>query len=372
MIFTLIDDKRECLAVYSNGTFTFNEIPNNLSSTWDYSPILDDKCKDFVSLYCGGKSLTDMCPPELKNDWSKIKTKLKAYQTSFRESKVDTDNCIFDLIPLHVLAKYAEIENKIIKHVLETHEKPDNYTFLLSVQKLLKKIEKQPLNLAKSDYPTRIVYKLFGTKTGRLSTKSNSFPVLTIDKIKRNVLLPTNDLFISLDYNNFEPRVMLHLLGHKQPKQDLYEWMSQKVFKGLTRDETKKRFFKWFYNSNAEDPTLEKVFDRERITNKYWDGTEITTPFGRRIKADRYHALNYLIQSTATDLFLNQVLKLEKALDGRKTLISSLIHDNIVLDVDKEDKSMISELIQVFSNTEFGEFKTSVEAGKNFGDMKKL
>ena len=104
----------------------------------------------------------------------------------------------------------------------------------------------------------------------------------------------------------------------------------------------------------------------------YWDGKCVKTIFEREIEADEYHALNYIIQSTCSDLILQQAIEIEKMLKGKKTKIAFIIHDSIVLDYSEEDGAIINDIYKQFSKTPFGEFKTNVSAGKNFGDLKEI
>ena len=218
-----------------------------------------------------------------------------------------------------------------------------------------------------------IKYNPFGTKTGRLTTQKDSFPILTMDKKFRKILKPNNSWFVELDYNAAELRVLLGLLGEEQPTIDLHEYNALKLFGGdMTRDEAKKRIFSWLYNPNSKDEDLSKLYDREAIKKKYWNGTEIDTAYRRKIVSDEYHALNYIIQSTCSDLILQKAIAISEMLEGKKTKIAFIIHDSIVLDYDDEDGDFINNIYLEFVDTQFGKFKTNVAAGRNFGEMKGL
>ena len=94
--------------------------------------------------------------------------------------------------------------------------------------------------------------------------------------------------------------------------------------------------------------------------------------YGRQIESDNHHALNYIIQSTFADLFLRQTLKVHDLLKNKKSFISFLIHDSLVIDLAEEDKKILPKLKKALMSTDLGKFKISLNAGKNFGDMRLL
>ena len=139
--------------------------------------------------------------------------------------------------------------------------------------------------------------------------------------------------FLEFDYNAAELRVMLGLLGKEQPKEDLHEWNLKNVYKGIgTREKAKERIFAWLYNPESQDYLSNKAYDREEILTKYWNGTHVKTCFNREIEADKHHALNYVIQSTAADLFLRQMTEVWKLLKDKKSYIAFCMHDSLVID----------------------------------------
>lgn len=394
MLFQTLDNKEECAGVYYDGNLYFDhELPKEFNQTWSYSSHLRDREVRYGYLQCGGKSLDSVCPSNVKEDWEKINNKLKAFMRSFQLSKVCLeDNCFYDLVPEKFLLEYCEIRNRITKHVFANFLPPKNLRFLTSLSKVVGDIERQKLNIDLdgfkpflAEYKARewrkkiknispyIKYDIFGTKTGRLTTKKNSFPILTLAKEYRSVLKPRNDWFVEFDFNAAELRTLLALSGKEQPKEDIHEWNVKNVYRSLiTREKAKQRIFAWLYNPESRDYLSNRAYDRDKVLADYWDGSHVSTYFGRKIEAGKYHALNYIIQSTTSDLFLDRAMEIFNLLKEKKSFISFCIHDSLIIDLSDEDKDMLAELKETFSNTSLGNFEINIKAGKNFGEMKKL
>jgi len=394
MIFQTLDNKIECVGFYCNGKFLKNDVPNDLNQTWDASANFLRKDVEYAKLYARVDSINDVVlPPPLQEAWKGSNKQMRAFINCLYTSKMSLDeHCFYDLVPHSFLLDYCENKTKITKFIFENFSKPPNYSFLNDVNLLLTKISNQKLSLDhqnvnkllvnKSDFSAiqkflnsneKIGYNLFKSKTGRLSTKKNSFPILAFTKKFRSILKPKNHWFLELDFNANELRVLIALNGEKQPEGDVHEWNIKNVFRGLgTRDEAKKRVFAWLYNPDSADYLLGRVYDKEKILSDYYQGGNITTPFDRTIEADDFHALNYLIQSTASDLCLKQAIKVENLLKGRKSKITAVIHDSVLIDYNEEDKDCLKDLVQSYGETDFGTFKVNVSAGVNYGEMKEL
>ena len=394
MLFQSLDDKRHCLGVYCDGKLFFDEIPTELTQTWGYSPRLDASAEiEYAQFYCGGKTLSQVCPEHIRGEWSQVESKMRAFIRSFIISGVSLEeHCFYDLVPEKFLLEYCELKNQICEHVFETYHRPGNYEFLLGVAKMVSKIEDRKLNihpdvlkdqLQKSkvrnfwrkllNIPQSIRYNMFGTRTGRLTTKKDSFPILTMDKDFRKVLKPHNDYFVELDFNAAELRTLLALSGKEQPDEDLHDWNAKNIYRGLVdREEAKKRIFAWLYNPQSKDYVSARAYDRDAVVRKYFNGSQVSTFFSRTIPADDKHALNYIIQSTTSDLLLKQMLCVSEMLEGKNSYVSFCIHDNLVLDMKEEDCSEIPKIVKTFANTELGKYKVNVRVGKDFGNMKEI
>jgi hypothetical protein len=392
MTFVTLDDKDQCIGYYRDGEMVLNEnYPSFLRRTWKYHKYLkNNKNIEYANLYVGGKDFSLACPENLKDQWDILNQKAKSFVRSFVESKVSLkENCFYDLVPESFLIKYCDIKCEIINHIIDNNKKPINYDYLLDLEKTLTDIKYQKLNLdfnnLKSlDQKTKdfvqkyenkecfISYNQFGSKTGRLVTEDNSFPILTMNKKYRSVIQPNNDFFLEIDYNAAEIRTFLALSGQNQPDIDIHEWNMEK-FNFKSREEAKLNFIAWLYGKKHEkEDSFKKIYNTEYIKNKYWNGNIITNYYGKQIESDEFHALNYIVQSTAANIALKQTNEVFKLLENYKSKISMIIHDSIVIDVKKEEKHLINNIIKTYTMTEFGKFKASVKVGKDLNEMRKI
>lgn len=380
MYFQVLNDKF-CCRIYENGKLV-NYYKDISGRTWKYTNLLKDANCEYAYLYTK-KSLEESCPEIYKSELANIQNKYRAILTSFKQAKVDTkENCIFDLMPFRFITEYCELQNKITKYIFDNYEKPSNYDYYLDLARLFTEIRSRKISIKKENldiieykniydkkFHDRIEYSLFGTKTGRSKITRKSFPILSLNKEYRKIIVPQNDYFVSVDYNAAEVRVLFGLLGLEQPKTDIHEW-NQTLLNLESREEAKKAFFAWFYNPNATSEQLSRLFQRKKILDKYYDGEYIYTLDGEKIKTDDYHAFNYLMQNTTTYMVHNQVLKINKKMKNLKSFIAFMVHDNVVFDCDKEEIKIIKELINDFSNTDFGHFPVKVGIGYNYGELR--
>ncbi len=87
---------------------------------------------------------------------------------------------------------------------------------------------------------------------------------------------------------------------------------------------------------------------------------------------ERRKAFNYLIQSTTSDLVLERAMVISDMLSDKKSFISHIIHDELVLDIAEEERHLIPEIRNVFAVNQIGTFNVNIQAGKNFFDLGEL
>jgi len=393
LIFQTLDDKSDCVGIYVDGQLHFDHIPANLTKTWRYTPSITDSSVEYAWLYVNGKTLEDACSQEQKEDVSRIQRTFRAYLKSFQLGRINLrEHCFYDLVPHDFLTEFCEIKNKVTQHVFDNYERPANYDHLASIERLLYKIKYQNLNFDSSkarnlfvgyntrtkarefmNGPKHIDYNLFGTVTGRLTTKTGSCPILTMKKDFRALIRPHNRWFLSLDYNGAEARTVLGLLGVDQPEKDIHEWNMENIFRDrkIDREAAKVKFFAWLYDYNS-DSTAAGVYDREKLLDKWYKDGYISTPMNRHIKIDERRSFNYLIQSTTSDLVLGRAVAIDELLANKKSFISHIVHDEIVVDLAEEDRYLVPEIQEAFSVNKLGSFKVNLNIGENYLDFTRL
>ena len=388
MIFQILDDKRDCLGLFSNGQFYYGHIKRAFERTWDWSPHLSDDDYEYARIWCGGKSLEEACPEHLIERFNIHKKRVRNFIKAAATAKINLEQvCLFDIIPEQALVHWCQVKNEVCEYVFENHTKPSNHKFMIDLSKLVYEISEKPVvlnhnrlfNYQKTDHKAKSLWKSFGGKspvisydiygsvTGRLTTKSNSFPILNLKKDIADIVEPTNDVFIQFDFNGAEVRTLLSLSGESQPQEDIHEFNS-KILK-CSRSEAKKKFFAWFYNPNKKNEQLESIYKRDKVLLLHRNNNIITTPFGRKIETDDFHSLNYLLQSSSSDNCLQQAVKINKFLNGRKSFVHSVVHDSITIDFNKQDRDLINQIRQIFEDTRLGQFKSSMHIGKNYRDL---
>jgi hypothetical protein len=84
LLFQTLDDKTECVGIYTDNELIFDleEFPSGLTQTWKYAPYLRDLDVEYISLYLEGKPIGDSIPEYLKDDWDDVSKKILAFRRS--------------------------------------------------------------------------------------------------------------------------------------------------------------------------------------------------------------------------------------------------------------------------------------------------
>jgi hypothetical protein len=366
-----LDIENNCTGVFLGNKFFFEqalEAAKNCKWAWKHSPILNEEEFIYLNIYLKNKQLSEYSTNHLQ--MTEVENLLESQKKAAMLAKLDfSEMCFFDAIPDHLMNKWFSARHSALLRVINTVRKPSDYDILHKIHVLVTNISKQKIIV--NNCPEVIKYDIFSSATGRLATERGSFSILNISKEERVNITPQNDMFLELDLNGAEIRTLLALSGKHQPDHDIHEYNKEVLASVSTRKETKARFFAWLYNPEAIDKELEKLYNKN-VYKKHYKNGYITTPFDRKLEVDERKALNYLTQSTTSDIVLENSYKIMKFLKGKKSFVAFTMHDSVVLDFCKEDHGLVQEIKNIFETNMFGKFLSTVSIGKNYGNLKEI
>ena len=374
MILQTLDVENKCKGVFWKGNLHYrdlDEITQNAKIAWRHSEILKEDDYKYLYVMSKGEDLSKFSPnPETYRENLK---KIESHRAAAITAKVDlSQQCFFDLIPDHQVHKYFYARDQALELFNQQHVQGSDYEILHKAHVLTSNIGRQDIIF--DNRIGRVIYNIFGSVTGRLTTHKRSVPVLTLKKDQRKMIRPNNDVFIELDLNAAEVRMLMALSGREQPQQDIHEWVVENVFSGeISRPKAKVELFAWLYNPSNSKSHFDQFFSRT-IFRDFFDpeSQSLTTPFGRELQVDERRAQNYLLQSTTSDQVLENAYEIQKMLKNHQSKIAFTLHDSIILDMSKKDAIMLREIKQKFENTRWGVFPSTCKIGKTFGDLKEL
>ena len=339
---------------------------------------------------------------------------LKIYKDNFIEKyfkfykffdKISEDYDMFEIIPDYLKEEYTfeykekikEISNKDTLDYISLFKKQEEFLERLEVSKIdgltylaIKEIEKNDtirsiLNTfsPKNSYTEKVIYNRFGTSTGRLTVKSGP-NILILPKRCRKILKSrwnSEGEILSIDFVSLEPRLARKLTRLDAGK-DVYQDIMNKISFEIDRSVIKKAIISVLYGSER---SFIEGFSRERsqevfdAVHEYFNITEIKERyikqdefcilrnfFGRPLWIDMNQRENVLvnnfIQSSAVDLSLKYFAKITKKLNSEYFKPLYVIHDALVVDVKKEYKKEVEDLINIgYNDKDLGNFPLSIE-----------
>lgn len=309
-------------------------------------------------------------PTELYESYQKSLDKVNL---CIKANKIAQCSLTTENIPTHIVEKLNNSQEAIIQYVKKNKlvEKNKLTKYYLKALILERYFDSQTLNISDFSYSNKISYRFLAERTLRSAHKENSLKVMTLPKEKRSLILPHNDFFVELDYNSADLRSVFACLNLKQPETDIYEFIRDKFHLKYDRNELKVKVLSWLHSGDYFDE-LEKVFKREILLKKHYDGTYLTNLFGFKIECEEKKAVGYLAQSTTSVIFLESLYNVLKYIDSHKlkTKVSLCIHDSILLDVDKTEVEEIRNIKKLYGQTKFGDFLVKLKVGRNYGEMK--
>jgi DNA polymerase I-like protein with 3'-5' exonuclease and polymerase domains len=75
------------------------------------------------------------------------------------------------------------------------------------------------------------------------------------------------------------------------------------------------------------------------------------------------------VQSTTADLVLDKAVEIDEFLQDKKSFVSHIVHDEIVLDMADDERELIVDIKKMFAENILGNYLVNLKAGKNYLDL---
>ena len=108
MYFQALDDKKDCIGIYTDGHLIFDneKMPKSFknSRTWKYSGSVTGDSIDYGWFLTHGKPIEEICPEHLMEELNNKQKKMRAFRKAFEIAKIDfREHCFFDIV--HISTK---------------------------------------------------------------------------------------------------------------------------------------------------------------------------------------------------------------------------------------------------------------------------
>jgi len=258
------------------------------------------------------------------------------------------------------------------------------------------------VSLENAKFPDNKIHTIFKqtlTRTGRLSSVEPNLQNIPIrgeeGRKVRRAFLPTNDLFLSIDYSQIELRILAHISGspelieafrnnqdiHTKVAADIYGVNESDVTK-LMRSTAKAVIFGIVYgisgfglgenlNINPKEASafINKYYElypgvknyMDNIVKEAYETGCVRTLFNRKRTIEELNNKNYMIRSSGERIALNTPIQgtsadiIKKAMvlvyeefkkENIKSKMVLQIHDELVIDTIKEEEEKVTKIVK--------------------------
>jgi hypothetical protein len=216
------------------------------------------------------------------------------------------------------------------------------------------------------------------TLTTRPSNAFNNinFSALNKDNGERKCFIPRNDKFIEMDISAYHPTLLANLLDYTFDSSDIHGSFAKmyNVDYAKAKEITFKQLYGGVWKEYQELEFFKKVI---AYTDDLWDtfqyGGYIKCPISNHefIKSEMddmnpQKLLNYLLQNLETSQNILILWDIFKILRGKNTKLVLYVFDSFLLDFDKNEKYLLTDILKVFEKYKL---QVKIKTGNNYHEI---
>ena len=275
-------------------------------------------------------------------------------------------------------------------------------SLILEYRNFSKILSTYTISLENAKFPDNKIHTIFKqtlTRTGRLSSVEPNLQNIPIrgeeGRKVRRAFIPSNDLFLSIDYSQIELRILAHISDSKElieafrNGQDIHTKVAADIYgveegdvTKLMRSTAKAVIFGIVYgisgfglgeNLNIDRKQAQEFINKyyelypgvknymDNIVKEAYETGSVRTLFNRKRTIEELNNKNYMIRSSGERIALNTPIQgtsadiIKKAMvlvfeEFKKANIKSKmvlqIHDELVIDTKKEEEEQVTEIVK--------------------------
>tara|TARA_R110002167_G_scaffold113227_1_gene286081 strand:- start:386 stop:1645 length:1260 start_codon:yes stop_codon:yes gene_type:complete len=287
---------------------------------------------------------------------------------NFFNSKYPKKKDVNRIIPI---VKHYEYCENIFNDLKPRINEPVNDFYNTKTSVVFNAIERSGIRIDRDEFQSRFhdndgeyVYTQFNFKTltGRPSNKFGgvNYAALNKENGDRKCFIPRNDFLFELDISAYHPTLLGKLVDYDFGDGDIHMAFSEMY--GVDYKKSKELTFKQMYGGVFDQYKDLEFFKKMKVyTDDLWDRFQnegsIECPISKHIyKKDELEdmkpqkLLNYVLQNLETAMNVCILWEMFKVLKGKNTKLILYTFDSFLLDVDKTEKKVIEEILEVFKN----------------------
>jgi len=200
----------------------------------------------------------------------------------------------------------------------------------------------------------------FKTLTGRPSNKFGgvNYAAINKDNGDRQCFIPRNDILFELDISAYHPTLLANLVNYDFGDKDIHSAFAEMY--GVDYQKAKELTFKQLYGGVFEQYKDLEFFKKVQVyTDELWANYQengwIESPISGHIFSEDnledmkpQKLLNYVLQNLETSTNVCILWEIFRLLKGKNTKLVLYTYDSFLLDLDKSEKQVIKEILEVF------------------------
>jgi hypothetical protein len=204
-----------------------------------------------------------------------------------------------------------------------------------------------------------------------------NFSTLNKDNGERECFIPRNNFFIEMDISAYHPTLLANLLGYDFGDVDIHSSFAQMY--GVDYAQSKEITFKQLYGGIWKEYRELEFFQKvQSYIDDLWDsfnyGGYIRCPISdhKFVKSELedmnpQKLLNYVLQNLETANNVLILYEIFKILRGKNTKLVLYVYDSFLLDIDKNEKDIIKQIMNVFKEKNL---QVKIKKGTNYNNIK--